>query len=418
MVLDTNKQPLDPTTPANARRLLSTKQASVFKMFPFTIILHKEIKETVTPSVELKLDPGSKVTGIALVKDDKIIWGADLKHRGSLISDSLTSRRQIRSGRRARHTWYRPARFDNRTKPQGWLPPSINHRVQTTMTWVNKLIKLASIKTIYQELVSFDTQKMANPDIMKNEYQQGTLQGYTIKEYLLEKWNRKCAYCDASNTKLEVEHIIPRSKGGTNSITNLCLACRKCNDTKDNLSIKEFLSNKPAKLKQILAQCKATLKDAAAVNSSKQKLLEQLQSTNIQVITGTGVETKYNRINSNLDKEHWIDAGCVGTDKIITLGTQQSLKIDSKGHGNRQFVRMNKFGFPATKARQKYDIGWVTGDFAKAIITTGKYIGTYTGRICVNSETSLYIRKDKIKIGGKLNCFTKLFSSDGYNYSY
>ena len=56
-------------------------------------------------------------------------------------------------------------------------------------------------------------QLMANPEISGIEYQQGELQGYEVREYLLEKFGRKCAYCGAENVPLEVEHIIPKSRG-------------------------------------------------------------------------------------------------------------------------------------------------------------------------------------------------------------
>ena len=188
-------------------------------MFPFTIILKKEVLDEVEP-IALKLDPGSKTTGIALVQEDKVTWGAELTHRGQAIKASLDSRRAIRRGRRARHTRYRQARFLNRKRPEGWLAPSLMHRVLTTMTWVKKLIKFAPIGSIVQELVRFDLQKLENPEISSVEYNQGELQGYEVREYLLNKWNRKCTYCNKENTPLQIEHIQPKAKGGTNRISN------------------------------------------------------------------------------------------------------------------------------------------------------------------------------------------------------
>lgn len=141
-VLNHNKQPLDPIYPSIARRLLKAGKAAVFRMYPFTIIYKQEVNQTPTP-IEIKLDPGSKTTGIALLQNDKVVWAAELTHRGQNISASLESRRAIRRNRRARKTRYRPARFLNRTRQSGWLAPSLQHRVDTTLTWVNKLIKFA-----------------------------------------------------------------------------------------------------------------------------------------------------------------------------------------------------------------------------------------------------------------------------------
>ena len=47
------------------------------------------------------------------------------------------------------------------------------------------------------------------------EYQQGTLYGYEVREYLLEKWGHRCVYCGTEDVPLEVEHIVPKSKGGS-----------------------------------------------------------------------------------------------------------------------------------------------------------------------------------------------------------
>jgi hypothetical protein len=161
-VLDTNKRPLDPVHPRKARRLLSTGNAAVFRRYPFTIILKPTCPEVPVQELELKLDPGAKVTGMAVVQGTKVIFGAELEHRPQQIKDALFSRRQLRRSRRNRKTRYRQARFLNRTRLKGWLLPSLQHRVDTTMTWVNRFRRLASIARITQELVRFDLQLIHN----------------------------------------------------------------------------------------------------------------------------------------------------------------------------------------------------------------------------------------------------------------
>ena len=123
----------------------------------------------------------------------------------------MTSRRQLRRSRRARKTRYRKPRFLNRTRPKGWLAPSLQSRIENIKTWLNKLQRFAPIIAISQELVRFDIQLMQNPDMQGKEYQQGTLAGYETREYLLEKWNRQCAYCEVKDVPLQVEHIHPRA---------------------------------------------------------------------------------------------------------------------------------------------------------------------------------------------------------------
>ena len=122
---------------------------------------------------------------------------------------------------------------------------------------------------------------MENAEISGVQYQQGTLAGYELREYLLEKWGRKCTYCGKENIPLQIEHIVPRAKGGSNRVSNLCLACEKCNRAKGTKDIKDFLKKKPDLLKKILAQAKAPLRDAAAVNATRWELFRQVASFGI-----------------------------------------------------------------------------------------------------------------------------------------
>ena len=182
LVIDTNKTPLTPCKPSVAKKLLKANKAAIYRRFPFTIILKKRCsamqgctKKECTSSkfqLELKIDPGSKTTGLALVLNNALIWCGDLSHRGSLIKKKLESRRASRRLRRSRLR-YRQPRFLNRTRPKGWLPPSLMHRVETTMTWVKRLIKFSPVSSISTELVRFDTQKLENPEISGVKYQLG-----------------------------------------------------------------------------------------------------------------------------------------------------------------------------------------------------------------------------------------------------
>ncbi|MEG4967163.1 RNA-guided endonuclease IscB [Microcoleus sp. B6-A1] len=417
-VLDTNKRPLTPCKPSIARKLLTANKAAVFRRFPFTILLKKVVTATVK-SISLKLDPGSKTTGIALLEGEKVIFGAELTHRGQSIKASLDSRRALRRGRRSRHTRYRPARFLNRTRQKGWLAPSLQHRVETTLTWVNKLRRLASISLIVQELVRFDLQQLENPEISGIEYQQGELQGYEIREYLLAKWNRKCSYCDTENVPLQVEHIYPKAKGGSNRISNLCLACEKCNQQKGTQDVKQFLAKKPDILKQILAQAKRPLKDATAVNSTRWALFSQLKETGLPVLTGSGGLTKFNRTRLQLPKTHWLDAACVGQVESLSVVTSKPLLIKATGHGTRQMCRTDKFGFPSRYVpRNKFVKGFQTGDIVKAIVTSGKKIGEYVGRVAVRSTGSFNILASELVQGISHKYCKTIHHKDGYSYSF
>jgi 5-methylcytosine-specific restriction endonuclease McrA len=219
-----------------------------------------------------------------------------LSHRGEQIKAALRARRAIRRSRRNRKTRYRKPRWKNRrNKKKGWLPPSLQSRISNVLTLVGRLRKVCPLTAISLELVKFDTQLLDNPDIAGMEYQQGELHGYEIREYLLEKWGRACSYCQKKELPLQVEHIVPRARGGTNRISNLCLACEKCNREKGIQDLKDFLKKKPEVLKKITAQAKAPLKDASAVNATRWELLRRLQSLSLPIECGSGGLTKYNR---------------------------------------------------------------------------------------------------------------------------
>ncbi len=418
-VLDTKGRPLSPCKPGVGRSLLKAGKASVFRRFPFTIILNKEVNASPEP-LEIKLDPGSQTTGIAIKQGDKIIFGAELQHRGQQIKEALLSRRQLRRGRCNRKTRYRQARFLNRTRPDGWLAPSLQHRVETTLRWVRKLMRIAPITSIAQELVRFDLQLMHNPEISGVLYQQGELQGYEVREYLLTKWNRQCAYCSVENVPFEIEHIQPKSRGGSDRVSNLTLACHDCNQKKGNQDVRAFLATKPDLLNRILKQAKLPLKDAAAVNSTRWALFNALTETGLPVTTGTGGQTKFNRNRLGLPKSHWLDAACVGNVEALEVLTSKPLLIMAKGHGTRQMCGTNNYGFPTRhKSRLQIHKGFQTGDIVHATVTAGKKVGSYVGRVLCRASGSFDIVVKSGRVAGISHKYcSPIHKKDGYSYAF
>ena len=419
-VLDSDKNKLEPCAPALARKLLKNKEAAVFRRFPFTIILKKTVDKPVLSNYQLKLDPGSKKTGIAIVNQEsgEVIFAAELEHRGEFIKSRLEKRAGVRKSRRFRKTRYRKPRFLNkvRGKKKGWLAPSLMSRIYNVETWVRRLSKLINISGISLELVKFDMQKMENAEISGIEYQQGTLEGYEIREYLLEKYNRKCVYCKKDSVKLEIEHVIPKSRNGSNRVSNLVIACRNCNEKKASRTASEF------GYKEIENMCKKPLRDASAVNITKNELHRRLKGFGLEVETGSGGLTKFNRTKQGLRKEHWIDASCVGlsTPKELNIKDVRVLEIKATGWGNRQMVRVDNNGFPRskTKSRVKQVYGFQTGDIAKAVVMKGKKVGVYIGKVAIRSSGSFNIICGKSTIEGiSYKYFKLLHSCDGYSYS-
>lgn len=428
-VLDADKTPLDPCYPARARKLLNKGKAAVFRRYPFTIILKRKVENPQTKDYQLKYDPGSKITGIAIIKSDysnsdysnkrsEVIFASELEHRGSTIKLKLDKRRNVRRNRRNRNTRYRESRFLNRKSPKGWLPPSLMSRVYNIITWTKKFIKFCPITGISQELVRFDSQKLENPDISGIEYKQGELEGYEVREYLLEKFERKCFYCDKEGIPLQVEHIVSKAKGGTNRVSNLTIACDKCNKKKGTKSIENFVKDKE-KLDKLKKGLKKPLRDAAAVNSTRDRLYEELSKFDLPVEIASGGLTKYNRSRLGLKKEHWTDAVCIGKSTPVELNLRniekiKLLKITACGHGSRQMCKVDKYGFPRTKSKAgNCFFGFKTGDIVKAFVTKGKYIGNYTGRIIVKKSGSFNIHK---KIPVWYNFCHQIHKSDGYSF--
>ncbi len=422
-VIDTNKQPLNPVHPGRARVLLSSGRASVWRRYPFTIILKKEVIHPQVQPLRVKIDPGSKVTGMAVVNDasGEVVFAAEITHRGQIIKKAIDGRRAVRRGRRNRKTRYRQPRFDNRrNKKKGWLPPSLESRIANILTWLNRLCRFCPMAAISQELVKFDMQAMENPEIAGVEYQQGTLAGYEAREYLLEKWGHACTYCGKQDVPLQVEHIHPRANGGTNRVSNLCLACEKCNLAKGTSDIKDFLKKKPDLLKKILREAKAPLKDAAAVNSSRWALYERLKAIGLPLECGSGGLTKYNRVTRDLPKTHWLDAACVGASTPLALHIEgiTPLLITAHGSGKRQMCGTNKYGFPIRhRPRQKRFYGFQTGEIVRAVVPYGKNAGVHTGRVLVRASGSFDIRTTQRRVQGiSHRTCTSVHRCDGYSY--
>ncbi len=418
LVIDQKRRPCAPIPPGRARYLLSAHRAAVWRRYPFTLIL----KEGETPDepapLRLKIDPGSKTTGLAVVNDatGQVVWAAELTHRGQQIRDRLLARRAVRRSRRQRHTRYRPARFLNRRRRDGWLPPSLESRIANVVTWVERLRRIAPIGALSLELVKFDTQLLQHAEMSGVEYQQGELAGYEVRQYLLEKFGRRCAYCRQTHVPLQIEHIVPKARDGSNRVSNLTTACKPCNDAKGTRTAAEF------GYPEIQAQAKQPLRDAAAVNATRWALFHRLKGRGLPVETGTGGRTKWNRTTRNLPKTHWLDAACVGASTPATLRVAGivPLHITATGRHSRQMCRTNASGFPdkAPKATSVVG-GFRTGDIVRAVVPpSSTKAGTYLGRLAVRATGSCNLKTAAGTIQGiHVRYCRPIHRADGYTYA-
>lgn len=448
IVLDKRKRPTGFTTPRRARLLLLRGRAVVHKVYPFTIrIKDIDSREFDNRSeYQIKIDPGSKNTGIAVVEkgSNTVCLFAVIEHRGDKVKSNLDTRRGARRNRRQRETRYRRCKFPNQKgqkgcfkapRPEGWLPPSVKSVADNTINWCTKLCKLINVTKISVEFVKFDTQLMDNPNIVGVEYQQGTLFGYEVKAYLLEKYNHTCQYCGGASgdNRLEFEHIISKHNGGTDKISNGTIACSTCNRDKGNLNLDVWLQQlknvkKPNQLTKMRIKCIENFLNghpivyknyAAWVNSYRYYLVNNINTKELELASGG--RTAFNRKQLGLDKTHYYDALCVGeVPKSFKNINQPVLYIKAMGRGTRLRGNTNKCGIITTKFydNSKTVHGFQTGDIVKVVIPKGKYTGTYVGRIAIRKTGyfDLITNNTKIVVNHKY-CKT-LQRCDGYNYKY
>lgn len=418
LVIDKHKKPCNTISNAYARILLFKKQAVIHKRFPFTIRLKNDNAVLKDRNYTVKLDPGSRTTGVAIVDDkDAVVMLAELEHRGHVIKKSLNKRRSLRSSRRQRKTRYRPARFLNRTKPKGWLTPSVKSRADNVINFIRKYKKIVNIDKVMIENINFDTAQMSsNNYLIGTGYQQGPLYQQKLRSFIFSRSNGKCVYCGAKAT--EIDHVIPRASGGTDSTYNLVASCKSCNQMKSNLTLKAF--GKLASKDFSKLTPKKLPKDAAIVQSARNYMVKEIVRLVPDTTTHDAWLTKYNRNELGLPKEHYYDALSVGNVQDYKFLTDKVLQISAKGRGSRQMCRVDKYGFPRTSAKaSKIVEGFQTGDMVKAIVPNGSKQGEYLGRVIIKSSGYFDI---KTKNGLARNIRYKycriVQKSDGYSYSY
>src|SRR5690348_4746426 len=111
-VVDTEQRQLDPVHSGAARRLLSRGQAAVWRRYPFTLMLTRAVPDAQPQPLRLKIDPGSRTTGLALVTEPeptaaervedtagRVVWAGEVTHRGHVVHDGLVARAAVRRSR-------------------------------------------------------------------------------------------------------------------------------------------------------------------------------------------------------------------------------------------------------------------------------------------------------------------------------
>lgn len=385
-------QPLMPTRRfGKVRKLLKNKQAKVIRRCPFMIQLLYEPESLVVQEVILGQDTGSKHIGTACVANNEVLYQSQVQLRTN-IKSKMDSRRALRRSRRNRKTRYRKPRFLNRANStkKDRLPPSVRHKVQAHIDEIEFCKKILPISRIVLEISQFDTVLMKNPALIDEKvkrwgYQEGFNYGYASRrEAVLHRDNYTCQCCGKKHVRLEVHHIIYRSKGGTDDEKNLIALCKKCHDAVHAGIL--IITKMPKRL---------NLKYATHMSIIRSRLLKVYP----EAIETFGFVTKENRNHLNLPKEHFIDACVIASGGIefeladILYQKRRVARQDRqlcKGvRGEKKIPRGKIFGF------KKFDLVEYLKEFC--FIKSRRNSGWFT---LMNIDNNIIDFRDR---GGKQN---------------
>src|SRR2546425_5814894 len=162
-VLNCHAEPLMPCQPRKARLLLKAGKAKVVKKVPFTLQLLYG-SSGYKQEISLGIDAGTQHIGVSATTEKVVVFEAEVTLRTD-IEELLATRRQWRRARRNRKTRYRKKRFLNRKRPQGWLAPSVQHKVDTHIKTIQLVHRILPVRQTTIEVAQFDLQKIKHPEI-------------------------------------------------------------------------------------------------------------------------------------------------------------------------------------------------------------------------------------------------------------
>ena len=331
-VLNRDGKPLMPTERhGKVRRMLKEGKAKVVRREPFTIQLLYETTNY-TQDITLGVDAGSKHIGLSASTEKKELLAADVELRTD-IAEKLSARREARRSRRGRKTRYRAPRFDNRRRPDGWLAPSVQHKVDCHLNRIAFVHTILPVTKIVIECAAFDTQKLNNPDIQGTEYQRGDQMGFwNVREYVLFRDGHRCFHCGKTDVPLNVHHLESRKTGG-NSPSNLITLCEECHRKYHSLSEEQ-------RAKWNLPKRAPSYRDAAFMGIMRWAVFGELKEKYGDVSMTYGYITKNTRIQLGLEKSHVNDAYCIAGNlsakPLETVLMQRKVR-----RNNRQMFKAN-----------------------------------------------------------------------------
>lgn len=347
-VLNCHGQPLMPCQPRKARLLLKEGKAKVARMVPFTIQLLYG-SSGYKQEVSLGVDAGTHHIGVSATAEQQVLFEAEVLPRSD-IQELLATRLQYRRARRSRKTRYRKARFLNRKKPEGWLAPSVQHKVDAHIKTIKLIHKLLPVRRTTIEVAQFDLQKIINPEIGGLEYQQGRqLDYWDVREYVLFRDGHTCQWCKGKSKDaiLNVHHIESRKTGGE-SPDNLVTLCETCHHLIHRTGQEHQIQRKSGRLR-----------DATHMGIMRWRIYEQARTLSPHVLLTYGYVTKHVRITHELEKSHLVDARCISGHPLASSdGTCYLMKWVRRNNRQLHKAAIRKGGRRQRNTAPKYVHGF------------------------------------------------------------
>jgi len=347
-VLNCHGQPFMPCQPRKARLLLQEGKAKVAKMVPFTIQLLYG-SSGYKQAISLGVDAGTQQIGVSATTEQQVLFEAEVLPRSD-IQERLTTRRQFRCARRRRKTRYRKVRFLNRKKSDGWLAPSVQHKVEVHLKAIRLVHKILPVRNTTIEVAQFDMQKIRHPEIEGKAYQEGPQLGFwNEREYVLFRDDHCCQWCQGKSKDpiLNVHHIEPRKTGG-DSPDNLITLCETCHDLIHRTQQEHMIERKSR-----------SFRDATQMGIIRWRLYEQTKALFQNVHLTYGYITKHTRISHHLEKSHRIDARCISTHPCaISDGTWYLIKCVRRNNRQLYKATIRKGGKRQRNTAPKYVYGF------------------------------------------------------------
>ncbi len=392
LVINKHGQPLMPTTPRKARILLQSGKALIVARDPFTIQLIYGSAGYKQP-ISLGIDSGYKHIGFSACTEFEELIGGELELLDG-VSERITERKKYRRTRRNRLRHRKP-RFDNRKRDKGWLAPSVQHKLDTHLRLVERIKSRLPITKITVETAKFDIQKIKNPEIQGDQYQEGEQLGYkNLTDYIRHRDGYKCQNPECKNKKsekvLQVHHVgyWKNPPDRSNRPSNLITLCDKCHSSPNH---------KKGKLLHGWSPKVKSFKTETFMSTIYKQIVEVLEAAQ-----AFGYETSFKRQELGLEKSHHNDAFMIaGGETALKEGFPPQATANPKGTTQKRVepLKLEQIRRHKRSLEQFYDAKYIDLRTGEKVSGSTLNSGRRTRKKNLNSENLRVYRGQKVSKG-------------------